>query len=165
MRVLLHPVPLVMRRIASFTQGRWYKSHTVVWRAAQLSDISALGQHIATGYLTNVDPRGLRRAADKVIAAAKAAIGDLYMTRRASDRATVEMVRTVWSFTYCCPACKAELVFFEALRNGGTAGPGACSNCATPFVKRSWARAHDVPVRGVWQQRRTNLGSRTARDP
>src|ERR1700681_1944788 len=35
-----------------------------VGRQAKLSDISVLGQHIATGYLTEVDPADLRRTAD-----------------------------------------------------------------------------------------------------
>jgi 16S rRNA G966 N2-methylase RsmD len=118
-------------------------------RQGRLSDISVLGRHIATGYLTDVASTQLRRTSERVIAKAKTALGNLYMTRRASDGASVEMVRTVWSFTYCCPSCNAELVYFERLRDGGTAAPDKCSNCDTPFVRRNWPRAADVPVQVV----------------
>lgn len=118
-------------------------------RRGQLSDISVLGRHIATGYLTETDPTELRISADRVIAQTKAALGDLYMTLRGSDRAKVEMVRTVWSFTYVCPSCKNELVFYNAMRKGRTAAPDKCPKCSTPFVKRKWARVRDVPVQVV----------------
>ena len=118
-------------------------------RHARLSDISVLGRHIATGYLTDIDPTVLRRMADDVIARAKSALGDLYVTRRASDRKDTEMVRTVWSFTYRCPSCSAELVFFNAMTNNRTSAPAECAECKTPFVKRKWGRAEDVPVQVV----------------
>lgn len=122
---------------------------SILGRKAQLSDISVLGKHIATGYLTNVDARELRSAGEKVIGTAKIALGDLYLTRRASDGATVEMVRTVWSFTYCCPSCKAELNFFESMGNDKKSAPEKCPKCATAFVRRNWPRAGDVPVQVV----------------
>lgn len=118
-------------------------------RRAKLSDISVLGQHIATGYLTPIDPADLRHAAEAVSKAAKSALGDLYNTRRASDGADAEMVRTVWSFTYRCPACENELVFYNAMRNEHTSGPDKCQKCSEPFVKRKWARGSDVPVQVV----------------
>jgi 16S rRNA G966 N2-methylase RsmD len=118
-------------------------------RRAKLSDISVLGRHIATGYLTEVDEAEFRDAADAVIKAAKAALGDLYTTERASDHAKVEMVRAVWSFTYNCPSCAKPLVFFKAMRNDGTLAPDKCPDCAQPFVKRSWKRGPDVPVQVV----------------
>lgn len=118
-------------------------------RQAKLSDISVLGQHIATGYLTPIDPNELRRAAEQVVSTAKVALGDLYTTRRASDDAAVEMVRTVWSFTYCCSACNSELVFFHAVSDGSRTSPDACRKCGEIFVKRKWKRAHDQPVQVV----------------
>ena len=53
---------------------------------------------------------------------ARAALGDLYKTRRATDGAIAEIVRTVWSFTYV-PVCSNELVYFEHLSPLGAA-PG-----------------------------------------
>lgn len=40
-----------------------------IGRSAKLSDISALGQHIAQGYLEEVSPTELRAAGDRVIEA------------------------------------------------------------------------------------------------
>jgi len=117
-------------------------------RRAVLSDISVLGRHIATGYQIRIDEGNLRRAAERVVARARAAIDPLYTTRRATDAAATEMVRTVWSFTYVCPACAASMVYYEHLSPGG-APPKACPACHGPFARRTWPRADDVPVEVV----------------
>ena len=119
-------------------------------RRARLSDISVLGKHIATGYLMDVPERDLRVAADRVMAAARDALGTLYMTKRGADGAAVEMIRTIWSFTYLCPSCGDEMVYHEALdaRDGV---PQRCPSCGGPFARRSWPRGEDVPVEVVVQ--------------
>ena len=117
-------------------------------RNARLSDISVLGQHIATGYLIDAPAAALRAAGDAVIAEAKRALGNLYMTKRASDGAKAEVIRTVWSFTYICPACTDELVYYEHLDARGRA-PKLCPSCGGPFARRNWACGKDVPVRVV----------------
>ena len=119
-------------------------------RRARLSDISVLGKHIATGYLMDAPAQALRTAADQVIAAARKTLGTLYMTKRASDGAKVEMIRTIWSFTYLCPSCGGEMVFFEALNARGSV-PQSCPSCGGPFARRSWPRGEDVPVEVVVQ--------------
>lgn len=118
-------------------------------RQAKLSDIAVLGQHIARGYLTEAPPEKFHVAADAVVAQARDAIGDLYDTHRSEDRATVEMVRTVWSFTYICPCCKRPLVYFQYLSTNNGSSPKTCPACTAPFARRSWARAEDVPVEVV----------------
>lgn len=117
-------------------------------RKAVLSDISVLGQHIATGYVADVSSSDLRAAADEAMQTARAAMGDIYSTRRASDHATVEMTRTVWSFTYSCPSCRTEIVYYDHLSPSG-APPKDCSSCGGPFVRRNWLRGRDVPVEVV----------------
>lgn len=117
-------------------------------RRARLSDISLLGKHIATGYLTDVSTKDLRNAAEVTFANARQAVGSLYMTKRASDGAVVEMVRTVWSFTYACPSCGSALLYFEHLDAAGIA-PKVCPSCGGPFARRNWARLKDVPVEVV----------------
>ena len=119
-------------------------------RRARLSDISVLGKHIATGYLTDVPTRDIRVAADRAIAEARKATGTLYMTRRASDGAKVEMIRTIWSFTYLCPSCADEMVYFQAL-NAQDGAPRRCPSCGGPFARRAWPRGKDVPVQVVVQ--------------
>ena len=121
---------------------------TMAGRRAALSDISALGQHIAAGYLTKVPEEAFRRAAAGAARQARAAIGDLYQTRRQSDGAATEMVRTIWSFTYRCPACREELVYFYHVQRG-SAAHGHCPHCAGPFARRSWPTGDDVPVKVV----------------
>jgi 16S rRNA G966 N2-methylase RsmD len=117
-------------------------------RRAELSDISVLGRHIARGYSTNVNPIIFRGAAKHVIARARAALGDLYTSCRHNDHENVELVRTVWSFTYVCPSCQFELVYFKHLSRKG-APPRKCPECSHPFVRRLWPRAEDVPVEVV----------------
>ena len=119
-------------------------------RRARLSDISVLGKHIATGYLTDALARELRAAADRVMATARKALGPLYMTKRDSDGAKVEMIRTIWSFTYLCPSRGDGMVFHEALdARGGV--PQRCPSCGGPFARRHWPRGEDVPVEVVVQ--------------
>ena len=117
-------------------------------RHARLSDISVLGQHIANGYLVGVDDAGLLRVGAEVSNAARQAMGDLYRTLRASDRATVDFVRTVWSFTYVCPSCDYELVYFKHI-SGPNKAIVKCPSCGMAFTRRSWPRSNDVPVQVV----------------
>lgn len=117
-------------------------------RQARLSDISVLGQHIATGYLAEVSPTEFEKAATAVMGQARENIAELYRTRRRSDGADVEMVRTVWSFCYICPACDEKIVYFEHLSPKG-APPKTCPACGGPFARRNWGRGDDVPVEVV----------------
>ena len=125
-------------------------------RKAHLSDISVLGRHIANGYLTEVVATELWDAAATVIRQAQNALGNLYMTRRATDGETVKMVRTVWSFTYVCPSCAGEMVYFEHLSPRG-APPQTCPVCDAPFARRKWPRAKDVPVQVIVKGRHGKL--------
>ena len=117
-------------------------------REARLSDISVLGQHIALGYLQNVSEEALRTEGDRVIQVAREAIGDLYSTVRESDGSEQQMVRAIWSFSYICPACGHEFIYFNHLDENGKAAE-YCPSCQQKFVKRSWRRGPDVPVRVV----------------
>jgi 16S rRNA G966 N2-methylase RsmD len=117
-------------------------------RKAQLSDISVLGRHISKGYSTSVSPQAFRIVAADIMAKARAAIGDLYNTRRAGDNEKVEMVRAVWSFTYRCPSCEFDLVYYQHISGKG-APPKKCPECGAPFARRLWPRSDDVPVEVV----------------
>lgn len=117
-------------------------------RKARLSDISVLGQHIARGYLSEVDENSFRLAAKQCVDKTRVAIDELYNTVRSTDKAPVEMIRTIWSFTYVCPGCGSEMVYFEHLSPTG-AQPKSCPSCDTDFVRRSWKRSADVPVEVV----------------
>lgn len=132
-------------------------------RKAQLSDISVLGKHIANGYLSEFPAGALRNAAARVAKTARAALGDLYLTRRASDGELVEMVRTVWSFTYVCPNCSAEMVYYEHLSPTGVP-PKTCPSCESVFTRRSSPRAADVPVEVVVREENGRLVEQDVED-
>jgi 16S rRNA G966 N2-methylase RsmD len=117
-------------------------------RRAILSDISVLGQHIAQGYLADVPPDEFRAAAKTAMQRARKKLGDLYQTRRESDGKRVEITRTVWSFSYRCPSCAHEMIYFEHLSACG-APPSTCPKCPQAFVRRLWPRGKDVPVEVV----------------
>lgn len=125
-------------------------------RKARLSDISVLGRHIATGYLTAISPASLEDAATSVIAKAHTAIGTMYDAQRGEDGATVEMVRTIWSFTYVCPSCRHELVYFKHISPSGKP-PKACPSCGESFIRRTWPRSADVPVVVVVRDKKERL--------
>ena len=117
-------------------------------RNAIVSDISVLGQHIGTGLSTLINESEFQKVADEVIKKAKENVGLIYKTKRLSDKKELELIRTIWSFIYECPGCKNELVYFEEIdENGGT--PKSCTHCHSPFVKRSWKRVGEKPVRVV----------------
>jgi 16S rRNA G966 N2-methylase RsmD len=127
-------------------------------RTAELSDISALGQHIAQGYLADVDPKTFRAVAKRVAETARKAIGDLYTAKRKSDSAESEMVRAVWSFVYKCPKCSYELVYYDNLSSTDHS-PASCPKCGADFVRRNWERVADVPVEVVVRDKNGRLKS------
>lgn len=143
---LTHPDAVVVDMFAG--SGMTGLAAAAVGRVAKLSDISSLGQHIGRGYLSQVSPSELGRAATKVVSEANAAMGDLYRTRRESDGANVPVIRTIYSFVYACPSCEERLVYFEHLTRGGETDD-TCPHCKTPFLRRSWRHIDDLPVRVV----------------
>ncbi len=117
-------------------------------RNAVISDISVLGQHVGTGLSTVVDEEKFQKIADEVIKKAKENVGFIYKTKRASDKKELELIRTIWSFIYQCPDCERKLVYFEEVGKNGEI-PKSCAYCDTPFIKRSWKRVGEKPVRVV----------------
>lgn len=132
-------------------------------RKAKLSDIAVLGRHIAQGYLTEVGHQSLQAAANDVAARARKALGDLYATRRNQDGATVEMVRTIWSFIYVCPNCNKEMTYYRHLSSKG-APPKTCPSCGAPFARRNWRRGADVPVEVVARTKAGRLAEQPVSD-
>jgi 16S rRNA G966 N2-methylase RsmD len=121
----------------------------IAGRSAVVSDISELGRHIGSGYLAEVSPQDLRVLAEQVMKSARARLGNLYTTRRATDAASVEFVRTIWSFVYSCETCSADIVYYEVMASNNWAVPTKCSHCGSTFQKRSGTHVRDVPVRVV----------------
>ena len=121
----------------------------ILGRNALLSDISALGQHINQGYLSEVDSQELMIAADNIVALVRENAGLYYQTIRSEDGNNVELIRTIWSFVYVCPQCNQEFVFFNYINIPEENRNDACSNCGAKFIRRTWAVNHDIPVKVV----------------
>ncbi|MGC1520167.1 MAG: DNA methyltransferase [Steroidobacteraceae bacterium] len=121
----------------------------IAGRSATVSDISALGRHIGQGYLTEVPSSDFRLFATKVIQGARTQLGELYLTQRSTDGASVEFVRTIWSFVYQCAACSADIIYYEAMASNEWAVPTRCPHCQSPFQKRGAVHIRDIPVRVV----------------
>jgi len=122
---------------------------TISGRDAEISDISALGQHIAQGYLSEVSPRKLLETANKVVDNVKADLGEYYQTIRIEDSNHVEMVRTVWSFIYVCPKCGYNLIFYDWIMKATKEREEICPECNEKFSRRVWGSNGDVPVQVV----------------
>lgn len=118
----------------------------IAGRRAIVSDISVLGQHIGTGYLTPVDATVLRTAGAQVVDKARQRLSGLYNTVRETDESTVQMVRTVWSFIYECPRCKASINFYRALQANNWKTPAICTACREPLSKAGARHLRDEPV-------------------
>ena len=118
----------------------------IAGRNAVVSDISVLGQHIAQGYLAEVDLRDLRSAADRIVGRVRAEKGDYYQTQRVRDGHSCEMIRTIWSFTYACPHCSRDIVYYHALEANGWCKPASCPHCQGPFDPCRSEYRGDVPV-------------------
>ena len=63
-------------------------------RNAVVSDISVLGQHIGTGYLSSIEPHNLVAIAKNLVSESKEACGKNYHTIREEDGAKVEFGKT-----------------------------------------------------------------------
>jgi 16S rRNA G966 N2-methylase RsmD len=119
---------------------------TILGRNAVVSDISALGQHIALGYLTKIDSERLRRVAAAAISGATKRLGDLYASVRASDGDIVETQRTIWTFLYACPNCASELSYYQLLRDNSWQPPSHCPRCGKGIRKSALRYLGERPV-------------------
>lgn len=129
-------------------------------RNAVLSDISALGQHVATGYLTNVKEAEYREAALQCIQRAQNAVGDLYTTLKSKDGAKTHFIRLVWSFVYECPHCHSDIIYYDLVMKSGKK-PDSCQNCNGMFVKRELKKIGELPVEVVVEN---DTGRQVAQD-
>ena len=106
--------------------------------------------------MAKVDPEKFQKTADEVAAKAREAIGNLYATRRASDGDLVEMVRTVWSFTYhlsflqhsprLLPASVSEGRAAQELSSRARRRSFGGTGSAMPTCP--WRQSHEIPKGG-----------------
>lgn len=116
-------------------------------RNSVVSDISVLGKHIGTGYVTSVSPSELRNIADSIISDSKGECGKYYQTIRLEDDELTEFGKTIWSFVYECNQCSNELVYYKLLEaNNWGSSSLKCPHCKAEFQKRGAKYLYDVPV-------------------
>ncbi|MCC6350197.1 MAG: DNA methylase [Candidatus Eisenbacteria bacterium] len=118
----------------------------ILGRNAELSDISVLGQHIGRNLLNIVDPAGFRRAAARVVEQAEAKTGKYYLAACAACGQQSPFGKIVWSFVYACPACQAEVPYYDLLAANRWQSGGRCPACHVRFDKRRAQRIDERPV-------------------
>lgn len=122
-------------------------SAMMLGRNAVLYDISVLGQHIGSNYVSLVQSEHLRQSAQVAIEAAKVRVGEIYATRCEQCGGEAELSRCVWSAVLTCPGCRADVVFYESLSRAGWAKSDmACPACGTHIVTRGTRRVGEVAV-------------------
>ncbi|MBL4830044.1 MAG: hypothetical protein JKY55_09210 [Aliivibrio sp.] len=116
-------------------------------RNAIVSDISRLGKHIGTGYLSSVRPEEFEAEIHRIFDESKAAVGHYYHTFREEDETQVSLGKTIWSFVYECEHCQQELNYYHALQaNNWDSKNLKCLSCKHPFVKKGAKFLRDEPV-------------------
>ncbi len=81
-------------------------------RKAVLIDLSPAATFIAYNYNTPADARAFEREAKRILAEVEKECGWMYETRH-TDGSIGKINYTVWSDVFLCPACGAEMVFWD----------------------------------------------------
>lgn len=116
-------------------------------RNAIVSDISKLGKHIGTGYLSNVAPEDFLHEAQRIFRESKDSVGHVYHTVRESDKATLPFAKTIWSFVYECSQCQSELNYYHLLEaNNWNSKDLTCPHCQHEFLKKGATFVRHEPV-------------------
>ena len=113
-------------------------------RNALLSDVSIAAVHIARNYTRPCDPKLFAQALQTVARQLEPIVSWLYKPLGAST--LVEY--TTWSDVYRCPACRAQIVYWESVqRNGSVDGDRvACTACDKRFRKADLQWIGEQPV-------------------
>lgn len=121
-------------------------------RHALLSDLSPAAVHIARNYTTRCDPQQFALALKRVEQAISPTIRWLY--RPVGSDGIVEY--TTWSDVYCCPACQAEILYWDLVQRAGTPDGDrlTCPSCGTQTRKALLQWIDERPV-----QSHTSRGS------
>jgi len=124
-----------MTGVAAFMTGR----------RAVLSDISRLGQHIGLNYVNLVDPKRLRRTAERVLHEAQLRVPALYAVPCAHCGRASRLVKAVWSYEYACAECGANVAYYKALEAGNWQQT-RCPQCKAKFERRGQVHVGEAMV-------------------
>lgn len=143
-------------------------------RQGLLSDLSPAAVHIASNYVTPVDPAAFGSAAAQVIERLASLERSLYGTTCGDCNGDARIEYTVWSDVFSCPACSADVIFWESALDSVTGNVGKevrCDACSSSWVKRDLRWKASVPVlqsvacpqcRKRWQEPLTDDGKARA---
>jgi DNA modification methylase len=116
-------------------------------RRSEMSDISALGVHIGSGYLNLLDASTLHAAASRVEVRARERFPGAYEHRCARCAARAILSRRVWTVVYECQSCHAPVNFYAALETSDWRKQEmVCSACNSRFETRKGQRRGEVAV-------------------
>jgi 16S rRNA G966 N2-methylase RsmD len=153
------PVTAIMPFIEAFTDpgdlvvdpfagsGMTGVAAAMTGRRSELSDISALGRHIGSGYLNLIDPPTLHASADRAEALTRDRFPGAYNHRCARCAAEAVLSRRVWTIVYECEACHAPVNFYAALEAASWRKQlMACPACRSRFETRKGKRLGEAAV-------------------
>jgi 16S rRNA G966 N2-methylase RsmD len=146
------PVPAITPFIEAFTDpgdvvvdpfagsGMTGVAAVMAGRSARLFDVSVLGQHIGSGYLTPADSSLVREFATKVVTETYARLGGVYEATCQKCGNAAPLSKCVWSFVVECQSCSKPVNFYRSLeaaewRKDRMACPH-CSESVTSKAKR-----------------------------
>lgn len=119
----------------------------VTGRRAELRDISALGRHIGSNYLSLVPESTLRAAGARVVEHALQRLGGVYEVACAACHGSCDLSKAIWTFEYACPACGDAVNYYEAFKAAGWVKAAmACPHCQARFRARGAERVGEVAV-------------------
>lgn len=116
-------------------------------RRAELRDISALGRHIGTNYVSLVAADSLQEAARIAVEGVRERLGDVYAVGCAACGERGSLSKTVWTIEYECRSCGRPVRYYEAFRAAGWRKKAVvCPACGVPCSTRQAARLAEAPV-------------------
>lgn len=116
-------------------------------RKALVSDISVLGRHIGTGYMTQVEERAFLAQAKECVEQTEALLDGIYEHPCEACGASAELSRRVWGIVFECRHCESEVPFFKRLEEADWDKTAlTCGHCHEAFSTRGSKRIGEVPV-------------------
>ncbi len=153
------PVTAIMPFIEAFTDpgdlvidpfagsGMTGVAAAMTGRRSEMSDISALGRHIGSGYLNLLDPPALDGAADRAAIRTREQFPGAYEHRCARCASDAVLSRRVWTIVYECEACQGPVNFYSALKAADWRKQlMVCAACNSPFETRKGKRLGEAAV-------------------
>lgn len=117
-------------------------------RHGLLSDLSPAAVHIASNYVSPVDPNQFASAVKSLITALGPLEQELYGTACPTCSHAARIEYTVWSDVFVCPGCGTDIVFWSAGLDaeGNVSGTLTCRGCGQSWQKRQLRWERSVPV-------------------